>query len=87
MQGLGDVISHNLATRINYDKDIGYALSSASQTVTVGSAVKALIITTLCFVQVFYIMSFFKTQKPVQPATKQYRKLAKQMPESKVELV
>ena len=50
MQGLGDVISHNLATRINYDKDIGYALSSASQTVTVGSAVKALIITTLCFV-------------------------------------
>ena len=60
MQGLFDIISLNLQTRINYDTDITAALASATSTQMNASGIKTAIVIFMCAIQVFFITQFFK---------------------------
>ena len=55
MQGLFDIISLNLQTRINYDTDISAALTSARSTQTSASGIKTAIVIFMCAIQDFFI--------------------------------
>ena len=60
MQSLFDIISLNMETRINYDRDIEVALASAKSTQTNASGIKTIVVIIMCAMQVFFITQFFK---------------------------